>query len=121
MVQASAYVYDANATRYVSSARSPVDEEVICASLGGPSSYKVDCGTVSDDWTYWYSSYCACNVWGGAYRDITSWYGDSGSPMYRLYREGYQQVIALGLLATGTKFAHVQSAINYWGVSVVTQ
>ncbi len=113
--QASNRVYHSQ-LREVASARQPLLNETICASLGQTNA--VDCGSVFKTWVSWTSATCLCTVWGGDYKDIASQGGDSGSPMYAVYNS--TDVVAIGVLANSTKFARVQDALNSWNAVVVT-
>lgn len=118
--QASNDIYGSAAQVKLNAA--PTTGQPICISLGMPNPNPIQCGTIANNWTYWYgSTYPDAQMWGASYSGISANPGDSGSPMYLVNVSWHANgATAYGMLSTSTKMSHVNSALNLFDASLIT-
>lgn len=84
--------------------------QAVCAERA-KSGGATQCGSVSDEWTYWTSNGCNCNQWGAVFTGISIDRGDSGSPVFTPIHA--TRVVAVGIVdTTGGHFARIDDAVS---------
>lgn len=116
--QASNFIYGSG--RDIIGARSPVQGDTLCASLGRMNS--IDCGSVTVAWEQYFTDTCGvdCPLWGTRFEGVTYFEGggDSGSPIYSGGTLG--TATAVGIVSSQLHFANIQSGLNVWNAAVIT-